>query len=80
MVYPFVIVYRYYIIYLALRFTCGKKKMEKKQQKVSKIYIHDCSQNFILLFMSLLTAGIVKNNHILGRIYFISLNEVPDQI
>ena len=54
--------------------------MEKKQQKVSKIYIHDCSQNFILLFMSLLTAGIVKNNHILGRIYFISLNEVPDQI
>ena len=33
-----------------------------KHQKVSK-YDHDCLKNFILLFLSLLTASIVKNSH-----------------
>ena len=42
-------------------------------QKFSKFYEHDCLQNLILLFMSLLTALIVKNNHILCEIYFIFL-------
>ena len=31
-----------------------------KHQKVSKYYENDCLQNFLLLFMSLLTASIVK--------------------
>ena len=35
-------------------------------QKVSKYYEHGCLQNFILLFMSLLTTLIVKNSHILA--------------
>ena len=42
-------------------------------QKFSKFYEHDCLQNLIFLFMSLLTALIVKNNHILSEIYFIFL-------
>ena len=33
-------------------------------QKVSKYYEHDCPQNFLLLFMSLLTALIVEYSHI----------------
>ena len=36
--------------------------------KVSKYYEHDCLQNFILLFMSLLTALIVKGSHFLAGI------------
>ena len=40
-------------------------------QKVSKYHEHDLLQNFILLFMSLVTALIVKNSHILAGIYFI---------
>ena len=31
-----------------------------KHQKVSKYYEKDCLQNFLMLFMSLLTASIVK--------------------
>ena len=38
--------------------------------KVSKYYDHDCLKIFRLLFMSLLTASIVKNSHILAGIYF----------
>ena len=49
-----------------------------KYQKVSKLYDHDCLQNFILLFMSLMlkTAFIVKNSHIFAGIYFIFLKNV----
>ena len=36
--------------------------------KVSKYYDRDCLQNFLLLFMSLLTAPIVKNSLILAGI------------
>ena len=39
-----------------------------------KYYEHDCLQNFLLLFMSLLTALIVENSQILAEIYFIFLN------
>ena len=42
------------------------KKNLLNYQKVSKYYEHDCLQNFILLFMSLLTVLIVKNAHILA--------------
>ena len=46
-----------------------------KYQKVSKSYAHDCLQNFLFLFVSLLTASVVKNSHILAVIYFIFLNK-----
>ena len=48
-----------------------------KHQKVSKYYDQYCLQNFILLFMSLLTAPIVKNSHILAGIYFIFPKKCP---
>ena len=35
-----------------------------KHPKVSKYYEADCLQNFILLFMFLLTAKLVKKSHI----------------
>ena len=40
-------------------------------QNVSKYYEHGCLQNFLSLFMSLLTALIVKKSNILAGIYFI---------
>ena len=46
-------------------------------QKLWKYYEHDCLQNFLLLFMFLLTALIVKNIHILAGIYFIFLKNRP---
>ena len=39
-------------------------------QIVSKYYENDCLESFLLLSVSLLTALIVKKNHILGGIYF----------
>ena len=45
--------------------------------KFSKQYEHDCLQNFILLFMSLLTDVIVRNSHILAWVYFIFLKKGP---
>ena len=44
-----------------------------KHQNASKYNDHVCLQNFLLLFMSLLTAPIVKNNHTLAGIYIILL-------
>ena len=44
-----------------------------KHQKVSKYYENDCLWNFISLFMSLLSALIVKNRYVLIGIYFIFL-------
>ena len=48
-----------------------------KQSKFSKYYGHGCLQNFLLLFMPLLTAPIVKNSHILTEVYFIFLKKRP---
>ena len=48
-----------------------------KHQKVSEYYDHDCLRNFLLLFISLLTASIVRNSHLLAGIYFIFLKERP---
>ena len=42
-----------------------------------KTVSRDCLQNFRLHFMSLLTVPVVKNSHILARIYFIFLKERP---
>ena len=60
-----------------LRFTCGENLV--KHQKVSKYHDHDHLQNFILRFMSWLTAPIVKNSHILVRIYFIFIKKRSTQ-
>ena len=53
------------------------KKNLLNHQKVSKYHEHDCLQNFLLLFMYLLTALIVKNSHILAGIYVIFLRKRP---
>ena len=50
-----------------------------KYQKFSKHYVHECLQNFLLHFMSLLTASISKNSGFLAEIYFIFLKNVLDQ-
>ena len=44
-------------------------------QKASEYYEHGSLQNFILLFMSLLTHSVVKSSHISARIYFVALKE-----
>ena len=51
-----------------------------KYQKVSKCYENDCVQNFLLLFLSLLTAPVAKNSQILAGIYFIFPKNVLKQI
>ena len=50
-----------------------------KYQKVSKYYVYDCLQNFLSLFVFLLTAPIVKDSHILAGIHFIFFKNVLDQ-
>ena len=47
-----------------------------KHQKVWKYYEHDSLQNFVLLFMSLLTALIVEKSKILSGIYFVILKKM----
>ena len=54
----------------------GKESL-LNHQKVLKYYENDCLQKFILLFMSLLTALIVKNSLILAVIYFIFIKKHP---
>ena len=50
-----------------------------KLQQVSKYYEKDCLQIFLLLLMSLLKIKIVKNIHILSKIYLIFLKNVLKQ-
>ena len=50
-----------------------------KHLKVSKYYEKDCLQNFLLLFLLLLTAKLVKNGHIQARIYVIFLKNALKQ-
>ena len=57
-----------------LCFTSGERKI----CSIIKCYELDCLQNILFLFMSLLTALIVKNGHILSGIYFIFLKNVLD--
>ena len=63
------------LLIITLSFTCGERKICLTIKQVSKYYKHDCLQNFLLLFMSLLTALIVKNSHIFQGIYFIFLKK-----
>ena len=53
---------------LAHRFACDEKKNFVKYQKVSKYYENDYPENFLLLFMSILTAKSVKNSRIIAKI------------
>ena len=46
------------------RFTCDEKENLVKHQRVSKYYENDYLQNFLLHYISLLTATFVKNSHI----------------
>ena len=52
------------------------KKNLAKHQKASKYHEYHRLENFLLLFKSLLTPLIVKNNHILAGIYFVFLKNV----
>ena len=54
------------------------KENSVKYQKVSKYYVHDCLQDFLSLFMFLLTALIVKNSLILAVVYFIFPKNILD--
>ena len=45
-------------------FDLSRKENLVKYQKVSKYCEHGCLQSFILIFMSLLTARIVKKSYI----------------
>ena len=49
-------------------FHLWRKENLLNDQKVSKNYEHDCLKDFLLIFISLLTASIVKNSHILTGI------------
>ena len=60
-----------------LRFTYGERKNWSNIKKSENIMSNDCLENFLLLFISLLTAPVVKNNHILAGIYFIFLKTRP---
>ena len=51
-----------------ISFHWWQKEDVVNHQKVSKYYENDCLQHFLLLFMSLLTAIIVKNSRISARI------------
>ena len=50
-----------------------------KHTKVSKYHETDYMQNFVLLFMFLLTSNFAKNNDICSRIFFIFLKDVRNQ-
>ena len=62
--------YIMFITNATLSFTNGERKS-------LKYYDHDCLQNFPLLSMLLLTALIVKSNHILAVIYIIFQKKLP---
>ena len=62
-----------------LSFHLWRKENLVKHRKVSKYYETDCLQNFLLLFMFLLTTKFVKNSHIQARVFFIFLKNVSKQ-
>ena len=51
------------------------KKNLVNYQNVSKYFEHSCLEHFLSVFMSLLTALIVKNSHILPGIFLILLKK-----
>ena len=61
------------LLRITLHATCGKKKIWKRIQKSQNIMSGIVWIFFFLLFISLLTASVVRNNDFLARIYNISL-------
>ena len=65
------------------RFLLMRQEKSKSNRKMKycnrwqNIYHNDCLQNFLLLFMYLLTGPIFKSSHIFPEIYFIVLKERP---
>ena len=55
------------LLITTIHYLWGQKNLVK-YQKISKYYDHHYLQNFLFLFMSLLTAPIVKNSPILAGI------------
>ena len=60
-------------------FHLWRKENLVKYAKVSKYYETDRLQNSLFVFMSALTAKLVKNSHIQARIFFIFLKIVQKQ-
>ena len=73
------ILYTSSLLLIMLRFTYGEVKIYSTIKKSQNIMNMICLQNFILIFMSLLTALVVKNSHILAGIYLIILEDVLDK-
>ena len=73
------ILYTSLLLLIMLRFTYGEVKIYSTIKKSQNIMNMICLQNFILIFMSLLTALVVKNSHILAGIYLIILEDVLDK-
>ena len=59
-----------------LRFTCDEKKLVEYQEVIT-YYDNDCLQNIFLLFVSFLTAPVIKNSHILAEPYFTFRKQCP---
>ena len=73
------ILYTSLLLLIMFRFTYGEVKIYSTIKKSQNIMNMICLQNFILIFMSLLTALVVKNSHILAGIYLIILEDVLDK-
>ena len=73
------ILYTSLLLLIMLRFTYGEVKIYSTIKKSQNIMNMICLQNFILIFMSLLTALVIKNSHILAGIYLIILEDVLDK-
>ena len=58
------------LIIITLRFTCGENKILSDIKKSQNID-YDFLQNFLLLFISLLTAQIVNSSRVLAVVYLI---------
>ena len=67
------------LLIIMLCFTYDERKICSTIKKSQNVNEHECLQNFLSLFMSLLTDLIVKISHIWAGIYFIFLKEVLDQ-
>ena len=61
---------------ITLHFTYGERKIWSNIKILKNIFF---MQSFSFLFMSLLTAQIIKNSHILAGFYFIFLKNTLDQ-
>ena len=73
------VVYTMFISNNCISSRLWSKESLVKHQKASKIYAIDCLQNFLSLFMSLLTVKFGKSSYFKARIYLIFLKNVLKQ-